>query len=181
MLNIKQNKFSNAITAELIQQPNKAVTQEIYISFPKNAAISINQAVVSPQGLVGKIIDIPSEGLARVLLIHDKSFALGGQIKGTQIKGVLNGTNNPHELTFKPLNQNSQFFSELTIGTEITTRESSPVFPNYITIGKISELQENLILIKPEVDFKKLKWLFILVQEHTANNNELTTENPLAK
>ncbi len=165
LLNIKQNKFSDAMTAELIQKPNNATGKEIYISFPKESSISINQAVASPQGLIGKIVDIPSDGLARVLLVYDKNFYLGAQVKNSQIKGVLSGTDNPNELIFKPLTRDSQLSIELAIGEQIITRDSSPVFPNHIDIGKVSQINGNTVIIKPNVDFKQLKWLFILVQQ----------------
>ncbi|GEM_PF-3084595 len=183
LLDIKQNKFSHAITAELIDKPNTttALEKEIYISFPKEANVHVNQALASPQGLVGKITSIPSDGLARVLLIYDKSFHLGAQIKGTEIKGILRGTDNPYELVFTPLNKNIQLPNKLAdIGSQIVTRDSSPIFPNHIDIGNIFYISSNSIIIKPNVDFKQLKWLFILDQHPNSaiqaelKNNHLT-------
>ena len=107
-----------------------------------NQKLNIDSAVISPDGLVGRILDV-NKFNAEVLLICDPAFRVASKIAGREVFGVVRGMGvlpNGHPLVrMEFINKDAK----INIGEEVTTSGSSQsqgFFPLGIHIGYIKEI-----------------------------------------
>ena len=110
-----------------------------------NQKLNIDSAVISPDGLVGRIINLNYMN-AEVLLICDPAFRVASKISGREIFGVVRGMGvlpNGHPLVrMEFINKDSK----IKIGEEVTTSGSSQsngFFPRGIHIGYIKAVYKD--------------------------------------
>ncbi len=126
--------------------------------------IKKNMAVVTSLGLVGHVINV-SSGSAEVLLIIDKSSAVGGLAQVTRTPGVIEGAGD-----------NSGYLKMNHISKEAPLREKQVVvssgvggiFPKGIPVGRTAKIEiesnglEKYAVIRPFVDFNRLEEVMVI-------------------
>ncbi len=120
-------------------------------------------AVVSPQGLVGKVIEEYSHQ-AKVLLIIDERSKVGIRVQRTRDIAILQGKGKEGVCELKYLLNTAS----VKVGDKVVTSGLGNLFPEGILVGKISEVKRDSnrlfqeVKITPTVDFGKLEELFVI-------------------
>jgi len=125
--------------------------------------IRVNMAVMTPEGLVGRIIKV-SQNTAQVLLITDPRSAVSGLIQQTRSPGLVEGTgggagglrmiNIPYDAVIRP-NQ------------VVVTSGVGSFFPKGLPVGKIKDAGRDpsglfyTAIIQPFVDFNRLEEVYV--------------------
>ncbi len=122
-----------------------------------------NFPVVVNEGLVGQIVSV-SRDASVVRLIIDVKSGIGAQIVETRETGLLEGAvGEKLELNFIPKK------SKVKKGDSVITSGLGGIFPKGLFIGKVIEVREvpyrldKKIIVKPEVNFRKLEEVLIIV------------------
>lgn len=134
-----------------------------------------NQPVVSPDGLVGRII-VTSGPYAKVQLVTDRSASVGAMIVRTRRQGVVRGDGDGAlQLDFIPLQV------DVRPGDQVVTAGIDGVYPRQIPIGTVTEVEQgnelfHRIRLVPAVDFGVLSQVYVLDREPLSE--ELTEAVP---
>lgn len=120
-----------------------------------------NQPVVTPEGLVGRVIT-PAGHYSKVQLITDSTSSASAMIERTRRKGLVQGDGEGGlELRFIPLR------ADVRVGDRIVTAGIDGVYPRGIPIGRVSKVAPggglfHVIELAPAVDFGLLDQVYVL-------------------
>ncbi|MFZ5942741.1 MAG: rod shape-determining protein MreC [Bacillota bacterium] len=155
------------LASQVIARDHSNWYSTITINRGTNDGVKKDMAVVTHQGLVGRIINVTSEA-SEVLLILDQEGAVGGRVWATrETPGVVEGTGDgsshlrmihlPHDVNIK-------------IGDIIVTSGLGGLFPPEIRIGEVIEVKDDVsglmkqTIIKPFVNFARLEEVFVILE-----------------
>ena len=126
-------------------------------------------AVVTPDGLVGKVMTL-SDHSSTVLLISDENCKVAGSVEGSKEQGIVRvevrgqRTSNSIQPTMT-LNFLSRF-APLRAGQRILTSGAGSVYPPGILVGQIVEFKSRELdgqaVIEPSVDIAGLADVFVI-------------------
>lgn len=132
----------------------------------------VDQPVVSPDGLVGRVIEIAGP-YAKVQLITDRAAAASAVIDRTRRQALIRGGGELLNLDFVPLQ------ASVLPGDRVLTAGADGVYPRGIPLGTVVEIGEGgelfrEIRVTPAVDFAFLDRVYLLEREPIPE--ELTEE-----
>lgn len=122
-----------------------------------------NQPVVTPEGLVGRVI-VASGAYAKVQLATDRSSAVSATIARTRRKGIVQGDGQGALLL-----QYVPARADVLVGDTVTTAGIDGVFPRGIPIGTVAAITPDglfhRLVVTPAVDLGVLDQVYVLTQE----------------
>ncbi len=98
--------------------------------------IKVDMAVVSPRGVVGRIIEVTAT-TSTVLLITDPRSSIDAIVQRTRIKGLLEGTGS-RTLRLKYIRQ----LDDVKPGDVLVTAGLSGIFPKGLALGRITKVEK---------------------------------------
>jgi rod shape-determining protein MreC len=119
-------------------------SRTIYINRGERDGIRKNMGVITPEGVVGKILEVYS-GTSQVLLLTDKDGGCGALLASTRTQGPVGGTGDPL-LVMKYISNDEQ----VAVGDQIFTSGQDRIFPRDLPVGTVAE-------VKPGVPFKQIR------------------------
>lgn len=144
--------------------------------------ISAGDAVVAPEGLVGRVAPGVTTHTCEVILLSDTGCRVAAEVPGIA-KGIIHGCGGEdfglfedEDLLYQGHPLIMRFVGrdvELADGQEITTEGSGGVFPRGITIGRVLGRQADAsgllteVLVEPAVDPTLLDTVFVLTTRPT--------------
>ncbi|MBL7052940.1 MAG: rod shape-determining protein MreC [Candidatus Marinimicrobia bacterium] len=159
--------FQNDAQIELIPASILGISQSpiqsmMRIKLENRIGIDVGQAVISPFGIVGKIIRY-SDPIADVQLINDPYFKISVKLEHSQIKGILE---NDQFCQF--IVRNIPATVEVVKGELILTSGYSRLYPADIRVGIVTDYQFDkakrfqTIYVQPTTDLLRLDDVFVL-------------------
>jgi rod shape-determining protein MreC len=134
-----------------------------------------NQAVVAPEGAVGRVVSV-SGPYAKVQLLTDRSATIGAMIQRTRRQGIARGAEEGMlTLDFVPLR------SDVRVGDEVVSAGIDGIYPRGVPVGRVARIDTGdemfySIEVTPAVEFGRLDHAFILAEERLPP--ELLEESP---
>ncbi|MGI6113100.1 MAG: rod shape-determining protein MreC [Mahellales bacterium] len=135
-----------------------------------NDGIQQNMAVISQDGLVGRVIEVGTTW-SKVLAIVDGRSSVSAIVERTRDTGIIRGNNT---LVFEDGLCSMVYLpddSEVIPGDKVITSGLGGVFPKGIYIGQVMEVvkeKQNLFkyaVIKPAVDFQRIEEVLLVKSE----------------
>ena len=126
--------------------------------------VATNQAVVSGDGLVGRVV-VAAEPYAKVQLITDRAASVGAMIERTRRQGVVRGSDpGLLEMDFVPLQE------DVRVGDLVLSAGIDGVFPRGLPVGVVVSVEPgdelfHRIRLRPAVDFGELDQVFVLARQ----------------
>ena len=132
--------------------------------------VGVNMAVVTDQGLVGRVIEV-AEGWSKVRTIVDGKSAVSGIVQRNRDNGLLKGNNSLGSedglcrMIYLPEDSN------VTPGDKVLTSGLGEIFPKGIYIGEIIEVTKDkrelymTAIVRPGVDFQRLEEVLVVTDE----------------
>ena len=129
-----------------------------------------DQAVISPAGAVGRIIEPSSRHAAKVQLLVDRNAGAGAYIPRTGAVGVVEGTGDPSILQMNYLVPRVQ---SVAVGDRVLTTGDDDIYPPGLPIGTVSTVEQGAgstrtVRIAPAVDLAGLHHVLIVVPPREA-------------
>jgi len=121
-----------------------------------------DMAVVVPEGLVGRILEVEPY-TAHAILLPDPDSRVSALTATSRAQGIIAGIGTD-KLQMKYL----ALDAEIAIGEDVTTSGIGSIFPKGLQIGKIEAIERDsdglhlLALVKPSVPFSKLEEVLCL-------------------
>jgi len=124
------------VTADVIAVDQTSALRSIAINRGTRDGIAIGVPVVTPQGLVGRIIEVGANA-SRVLLITDLSSYVSARLQTTRAEGTVNGQVSGNLLmTFIPLGE------DVREGDIVLTSGLGGNFPPDLVIGQVTSTRQ---------------------------------------
>jgi len=148
--------------------------ETIIIDKGTDAGIKRDMGVVTPRGVVGKVIKA-WPAYAQVLLMTDRNSGIAATIQRTRDGGIVQGTaEGGVRLSYLPQ------FSEARVGDVLLTSGLDGSFTKGLKIGEIKSVlkkEEQQIFLQvsivPEVNLDRLEEVFVIRQEAASFSSEL--------
>ena len=119
-------------------------------------AIEVGMAVLTPQGMIGRIIDVGARS-SRVLLLTDFNSKLPVIVERSGDQALLAGDNTSEpKLQFLPMNP------RVSIGDRVMTSGKGGVLPAGLMIGEIARIDGSRVAVRTFVDWPAVDLVSVL-------------------
>lgn len=133
----------------------------------ESQGIARNQSVITPAGVVGRVIEA-APGVAKVQTLLDPNSGVAALIQRTRVQGILVGEGTD--------SCRLEFVSGLLrveVGDVVVTSGLDDIHPKGIILGVVSEVGEvkgltRYVKVRPEVDFRRLEEVLVLTAKAPA-------------
>jgi rod shape-determining protein MreC len=158
--------FVSARVVGEVSQPN---SRYVIIDVGSSDGVTQNDAVLTADGLVGRVQNVASNS-AHVLLLTDASSRVPVVVEESRYRGVVAGNNSTRpDLRFLPDS------AQVAIGSRLVTSGFGGIFLPGIPVGLVSTAHDNQIEVKPYVDWQRLDYVQVM-RFDTADMPQLTDE-----
>ena len=160
----------DSVVARVTQVPSSPFRQEIVIAAGTNTGVGVNDTVVTPDGLVGRVIRV-SATRAKIRLLTDQQSAVSAIVVGSGARGVTRAASSAGAgLTLDRVEKEEVVEAgDIVITSGFQVGELESLFPAQITIGAVRSVgQQDIdlfkrIQIESTVDFESLTEVIVLV------------------
>ncbi|GBG56468.1 cell shape-determining protein MreC [Sporomusaceae bacterium FL31] len=169
MLNYKKGTPQfDVVTATVVARDPGTWTSTIVINRGTDDGIAKNMPVVTPQGLVGNVVNAYSNS-AKVQLILDPRSAVGSLVQRpeSRVAAIVEG-NNANKLA--PHMVNIARDADVIKGDKIITSGFGGIYPKGLLLGEVTDVinEEGGLLkyavLKTAVDFDRLEEVFVIIR-----------------
>jgi|SRR5580704_1194501 rod shape-determining protein MreC len=149
------------ISARVIGGSADSASQTIYLDRGERDGIRKNMGVITPDGVVGKVIESYKD-TAQVLLLTDKDSGVGAMLVESRLQGPVGGTGEPlMVMKYIPNDDN------VNSGERVVTSGMDRIFPRDLPVGTIAEIKAGSpfkqLRVKPAASLERLEEVFILL------------------
>lgn len=164
LLNFRQShKDVPMVGARVIAASAGMASHIIEIDRGERDGIRRNMAVITPDGAVGKVIEVFSNA-AQVLLLTDKEGGAGAMLVDSRVQGPVGGTGEP-TLVMKYVATEEN----VKVGEKIVTSGMDKIFPRDIPVGTVIEVKAGnpfkQIRVQPAAKLDRLETVIVLLTQ----------------
>ena len=149
------------LPARVISSSAVGLTKTITINRGERDQIAKNMGVITPDGVVGKILEVYPD-TAQVLLLIDKESGVGALLAGTRTQGVVRGTGDSEPVMQYVINDES-----VPWGERILTSGQDRIFPKDLPVGSVISAQTGnpfqQIRVRPAARLDQLEEVLVLL------------------
>lgn len=157
ILAFKNESQFNFIAAQIIAKDSTSISNSIIISAGKKEGVGEKTVVITPSGVVGRVVE-SSSSTSRVMLITDPDSHISAIDSRSRCEGMLYGISGGLcRMEYLPLD------ADIKKGDIIITSSFSSIFPKGLMLGEIVEVQGSSAelslsaLVKPDFEFSQLE------------------------
>jgi rod shape-determining protein MreC len=152
----REGPEASFITARIVGDSVSAYVRGALINVGGGAGVTPGQAVVTGEGLAGRIAEV-GEHSARVLFVTDVNSRLPVQVERTRERAILAGDNSPlMRLTL------AQTLQGVQRGDRIVTSGHGGSFPVGIPVGEVVQTESGSVKVRPFADFSRLEFVRVV-------------------
>lgn len=162
------------IAAQVIGGSADPSSHTVFINRGERSGVRRNQAVITPNGIVGKIVEV-SPNASQVLLINDRDSGVGALFADTRTQGIIKGTGDPEPVMAYVVND-----EKVHPGEVILTSGEDRIFPKGLLIGTVASAKPGnpfqAIQVQTAARLDRLEDVFVLLSQHelTPNGHDAT-------
>jgi rod shape-determining protein MreC len=149
------------ISARVIGGSADSASQTIYLDRGERDGIRRNMGVITPDGVVGKVIESYKD-TAQVLLLTDKDSGVGAKVVNSGIQSPVGGTGEPL-LIMKYIPNDD----DVNSGERVVTSGMDRIFPRDLPVGTIADIKAGnpfkQIRVRPAANLERLEEVFVLL------------------
>src|SRR5271166_4893226 len=135
LLGFKEQYVDSTVAAQVIGTSGSEQSRVLYIDKGTNDGIRADMAVITPTGIVGKIVQVAPEW-SQVLPINDQFSGVGAALKDSRLQGILKGA--PSGATTL---QYIMADEKVVPGEDVITSGGDRIFPKGLPVGKVVSVQ----------------------------------------
>jgi rod shape-determining protein MreC len=171
LLDLKNRLPYQTVAAEVIATSPGESSSAIYIDRGSDASLTADLAVITPSGVIGKILAVFPR-TAQVLLITDPSSGVGVALERSRVQGVLKGTaQNLCQLHYV-MNE-----EPVSPGEAVVTSGLDQVYPKGLLVGTVVQTSEGniykKIVVKPAAELNRLEAVLVILNPNTSQQQAL--------
>jgi rod shape-determining protein MreC len=160
LLELRQRAGVETVAAEIIAGPADPEFRDMTIDKGSHDGVARDMAVLSPAGVVGRVI-LTSPRAARVQMLIDRNAAAGAMIERTRVQGLVMGQGSILRMDYVPGT------ADVKQGDLVVTSGIDKIYPKGFLIGTIESLSRgpgsfHEITVRPSVDFSRLEEVLVV-------------------
>jgi rod shape-determining protein MreC len=166
------------LAAEVIGANADASSQTLFLNRGQNDGIRPDLGVITPDGVVGKILEVyPNK--AQVLLASDKESGVGALLGDSRTHGVVKGTGQAL-LTMDYVSNDEK----VTPGEVVFTSGDDRIFPKDLPVGTVVSTRPGnpfqVITVRPAVRMDRLEEVLVLLSHEELQKTGAEAKEPPA-
>jgi rod shape-determining protein MreC len=165
LLGFKQNYIGQIKAAQVIGTSGMEQSRTISIDKGSRDGVKVDMAVITPDGIVGKIKDVGPLS-SQVLLVSDRESGAGVILQGSRLQGILRGTPQG-ELRVSDVMSDEN----IQVGEQVITSGGDRIYPKGVPVGTVTSVAPDhdndpflAIKIKPAADLARLEEVLIVTK-----------------
>ncbi len=135
LLGFKEQYVDSTIAAQVIGSSGSEQSRVIYIDKGSNDGIKTDMAVITPTGIVGKIVQVFPDS-SQVLPINDQFSGVGAALKDSRLQGILKGAANGATTLQYVMSD-----EKVVPGEEVITSGGDRIFPKGLPVGRVVSVE----------------------------------------
>jgi rod shape-determining protein MreC len=164
LLGFKEQYISKTLPAQVIGFDGSELSRAVYIDKGSNDGLKRDMAVITADGVVGKILRVYSSA-SLVLLIDDQTSGVGAFLEGSRLQGVLRGTPAGGVVL-----QNILGDEAVQPGEKVLTSGGDRIFPKGLAAGIVTSVSRGSdsflnIRVHSAANLGKLEEVLVITQE----------------
>lgn len=161
LLELRERSNLETTAADVIAAAASPEFRTVTIDKGTNDGLAADMAVISPAGVVGRVI-LPAGRASKVQLLIDRNAAAGALIERTRVQGVVEGFGDGSlRMEYVPGS------SDVKPGDLVVTSGIDGIYPKGFVIGTIEQVSPgsggyHQITVRPAVDFTRLEEVLVV-------------------
>ena len=162
LLNFRQaHQNVPMLGARVIGTSADTASQTVYLDRGEREGIRRNMGVITPDGVVGKVIEAYRD-TSTVLLLTDKESGVGAMLADSRIQSPVGGAGEPL-LAMKYVPNDDT----VNLGDRVVTSGMDRIFPRDLPVGTVSQIKAGnpfkQIRIRPAANLERLEEVIVLL------------------
>jgi rod shape-determining protein MreC len=163
LLGFKEQFIHRTVAAQVIGTSGSDLSRILYIDRGADDGIKPDMAVITPDGVVGKILHVQAS-TAQVLEISDQTSGVGALLVNLRLQGIVKGTAGGDIVLNNIMNN-----EKVEVGELITTSGGDRIFPKGLPIGTVSSTFPGRdvflnIRLKPAAKLDRLEEVLVVTE-----------------
>jgi rod shape-determining protein MreC len=160
------------VVARVIGTSADTASQTIYLDRGERDNIHRNMGVITPDGVVGKVIE-SYRNTSQVLLLTDKDSGVGAKLAETGIQSPVGGVGEP-QLSMKYVANDDT----VNVGDRVVTSGMDRIFPRDLPVGTVTQIKPGTpfkqIRLRPAANLERLEEVIVLLSLQPLDLNRET-------
>ncbi len=135
LLAFKEQYVDTTVAAQVIGTSGSEQSRILYLDKGSNDGIKPDMAVITPTGIVGKIVRVFPDS-SQVLPINDQFSGVGAALKSSRLQGILRGASNGVTTLQYVMSD-----EKVEPGEEVITSGGDRIFPKGLPVGKVVSVE----------------------------------------
>ena len=163
LLRFKEQFISETVPAQVIGTAGTEQSRLLYIDKGTSDGLKTDMAVITPGGVVGKIVRV-MPGTAQVLEINDQTSGVGAILEKSRLQGILKGTASGDSMLHYIMSD-----EKVDIGEQVLTSGGDRIFPKGLPIGTVVSVKpgKDLFLeirVKPSARLNRVEEVLVITK-----------------
>jgi rod shape-determining protein MreC len=165
LLNFRQSQHNvPMLAARVIGTSANAASQTVYLDRGERDGIRRNMGVITPDGVVGKVVESYRD-TAQVLLLTDRESGVGAMLSDSRIQSPVGGTGEPLlAMKYIPTDET------VNVGEHVVTSGMDRIFPRDLPVGVVTEIKTGRpfqqVRVRPAANLQRLEEVIVLLTLH---------------
>jgi rod shape-determining protein MreC len=163
MMNFQEKYTYKTVPAQVLGTSGTDQSRVFNIDKGKDAGLEHDMAVITPDGIVGKVRDVFPRS-AQVLMINDQTSGAGVILETTRIRGILRGN-----VAGQPQIVGIMTDSRIQPGEKVLTAGGDDIFPRGLQVGVVDKVIKDpdqdgfiKIIVKPAAHLDRLDEVLVI-------------------
>lgn len=163
LLAFKEQYVGQTVAAQVIGTSGSEQSRLLYIDKGSGDSIKRDMAVITPNGIVGKIKEV-FPGSSQVLLINDVNSGAGAILESSRLQGTVKGTP-AGELFLDHIMTDEN----VRVGERVLTSGGDQIFPKGFPIGTVAQVSPGAdvflnVRVKPSANLSQLEEVLVITR-----------------
>jgi rod shape-determining protein MreC len=164
LLGFREQFISKTLAAQVIGSSGSEQSRSIYIDKGTRDGIKPDMAVITADGVVGKVLRT-FRSTSQVLLVNDQTSGVGAILEKSRLQGVLRGTPLGEVVLEKVMSDEA-----VQPGERVLTSGGDQIFPKGLPVGTVTKVSPGAelflnIRVKPSADLSRLEEVLVITQQ----------------
>lgn len=164
LLGFKEQLIVKTVPAQVIGGSGSEQSRSVFIDKGSNDGIQPDMAVITADGIVGKVLRTYGS-TSQVLLINDQSSGVGAILENSRLQGVLRGSAVGEVVLERVMSDET-----VATGEAVRTSGGDAIFPKGLPVGTVTKVNRTpeaflSIQVKPSVNLSKLEEVLVVTEK----------------
>jgi rod shape-determining protein MreC len=160
LLELRKRSELATVASEVIAGPATPEFRDMTIDKGGSDGVNRDMAVISPAGVVGRVI-LPSPRASRVQMLIDRNAAAGAMIERTRAQGIVIGQGDTLRMDYV------SGTSDVKVGDLVVTSGIDKIYPKGFVIGTVEVANRGQgsfyeVTVRPAVDFSRIEEVLVV-------------------